>query len=69
MAAGFILPDLGRPERAYRVPISGQHYSPLVWDVFVITTYLTIAGIDLWLITRKQESERALMIARSCRYL
>jgi len=62
VAASFVLPDLGHPERAYRILISGQLYSPLVWDVVVITTYLTIACIDLWLLSRPHESDRALTV-------
>ncbi len=62
VAAAFILPDLGHPERAYRVLISGQFYSPLVWDFIIIATYLVIALVDLWLMTRPRESERALTV-------
>jgi molybdopterin-containing oxidoreductase family membrane subunit len=62
LAAGFILPDLGRPERVLNVVTSGQFFSPLVWDVGVITVYLAIAVVDLWLMTRPRESERALTV-------
>ncbi len=62
VAALFVLPDLGHPERVYRIVISGQFYSPLVWDVIVITTYLVIAGVDLWLLTRPRESRSALTV-------
>ena len=62
VAALFVLPDLGHPERVYRIVISGQFYSPLVWDVIVITTYLVIAAVDLWLLTRPRESQSALTI-------
>lgn len=62
LAALFVIPDLGRPDRVYNLVTSGQFYSPLVWDVFVIVTYLVIAGVDLWLLTRPRESGRALTI-------
>lgn len=62
VAALFVLPDLGHPERVYRIIISGQFYSPLVWDVIVITTYLVIAVVDLWLLTRPRESQSALTV-------
>jgi molybdopterin-containing oxidoreductase family membrane subunit len=62
VAALFILPDLGHPERAYRVLISGQSYSPLVWDVVVIVAFLAIAGVDLWLLTRPRVRESALTV-------
>ena len=62
LAAGFIIPDLGRPDRVLNVITSGQFFSPLVWDVGVITAYLGIALVDLWLMTRPRESERALTV-------
>jgi molybdopterin-containing oxidoreductase family membrane subunit len=34
--------------------------SPLVWDVLVISVYLTIAGVDLWLLTRPEPRPRVL---------
>lgn len=62
LAASFILPDLGHPERIINILTSGQFRSPLLWDIGVITIYLSIAVIDLWLLTRPQESERAMRI-------
>ncbi len=62
VAALFVLPDLGHPERAYRLATSGQFFSPLVWDVVVIFTYLIIAGVDWWLLTRPRESQTALTV-------
>jgi molybdopterin-containing oxidoreductase family membrane subunit len=62
VAALFVLPDLGHPERAYRVVTSGQFFSPLVWDVFVIATYLGIAALYWWLLTRRRENQTALTV-------
>jgi molybdopterin-containing oxidoreductase family membrane subunit len=62
LAAGFILPDLGHPERILNVLTSGQFFSPLVWDVIAIAIYLAIAIVDLWLLSRPRESEKALNV-------
>jgi molybdopterin-containing oxidoreductase family membrane subunit len=62
VAALFVLPDLGHPERVYRIVISGQFYSPLVWDVIVIVAFLAIAGVDLWLLTRPRVRESAVTV-------
>ncbi|BDG60556.1 NrfD/PsrC family molybdoenzyme membrane anchor subunit [Caldinitratiruptor microaerophilus] len=62
LAALMILPDLGRPDRVLRVLVSARWSSPLVWDVYIILTYLTISLVDLWLLTRPHEDERAVSI-------
>jgi molybdopterin-containing oxidoreductase family membrane subunit len=51
-AAVSILPDLGRPQAAWRLLFQPHLTSPLVWDVAVIAIYLSIAAIDLWIMTR-----------------
>jgi molybdopterin-containing oxidoreductase family membrane subunit len=53
-AAGTILPDLGRPELAWKMLVQPHWTSPLVWDMFVIATYLAIAVADLYLLTRRE---------------
>lgn len=53
-AAVSILPDLGRPQAAWRLLVQPHLTSPLVWDVAVITIYLSIAAIDLWIMTRPE---------------
>ena len=61
-AAGTILPDLGRPQMAWKMMIQPHFTSPLVWDMAVLTLYLTIGLIDLWIITRVPIPHRALRI-------
>lgn len=51
-AAISILPDLGRPQFVWRMIRQPHWTSPLIWDVIIITVYLTIAGIDLYILTR-----------------
>ncbi|NMC72151.1 MAG: polysulfide reductase NrfD [Myxococcales bacterium] len=51
-AALSILPDLGRPQFVWRMLRQPHWTSPLIWDVIIITVYLTIAGLDLYVLTR-----------------
>lgn len=51
-AAISILPDLGRPQLVWKMLRQPHWTSPLVWDVLIITVYLSIAAIDLWILTR-----------------
>ncbi len=43
LATVFVLLDLGRPDRVHHLLLYGRLGSPLVWDVVVITIYLTIS--------------------------
>ena len=48
---GAVMPivDLGRPDRIYNLIIHGRMQSPVIWDLFAITTYLTGSLIYLYL--------------------
>lgn len=59
-AAASLLPDIGRPQLIWKMIVQGNITSPLVWDMVVITAYLTIAGIDLWILTRPEPRPKAL---------
>ncbi|HSK25211.1 MAG TPA: NrfD/PsrC family molybdoenzyme membrane anchor subunit [Egicoccus sp.] len=61
-AAVSIVPDLGRPQMAWQMLVSPQPTSPLVWDMGVITIYLTIAAVDLWILTRPRPMPKALRV-------
>ena len=64
VAAGLsILPDLGRPEQVWQMLTSPNLMSPLIWDVVVISAYLGIAVVDLWILTRPRPMPRALKVA------
>ncbi len=49
VGALFPLIDLGRPDRLLHVFLYGRWQSPLLWDVFAITTYLTGSMLYLYL--------------------
>ncbi len=43
LAGLIIVMDMGRPDRLLNVFIHGRFASPILWDVTVVTTYLTIS--------------------------
>ncbi|NCA85460.1 MAG: polysulfide reductase [Clostridia bacterium] len=49
MAAASIVIDMGRPDRLQNILIHGRIQSPIVWDFFVVNTYLVISIILLYL--------------------
>ncbi len=51
-AAISIVPDLGRPQFVWRMIRQPHWTSPLIWDVIIIAVYLTIAALDLYILTR-----------------
>lgn len=59
-AAISILPDLGRPQMVWRMLRQPHWTSPLIWDVIIIGVYLTIAAIDLYILTRPKPRPSAL---------
>lgn len=52
LAALFILPDLGRPERLLNLFLYGHWTSPMIWDVTIILVYLALSLVYLWLYLR-----------------
>ena len=48
-ASLFIFADMGRPERALNILLFGRWESPLVWDVYGLTTYLAGSMVYLYL--------------------
>jgi molybdopterin-containing oxidoreductase family membrane subunit len=47
IGAAMIIVDMGRPDRLHHIPEFGRVQSPILWDVFSISTYL--AGSILYL--------------------
>ena len=48
IGAGFIVMDMGRPERFFNVYFFGRWQSPIMWDVMAVTTYLTASVLYLY---------------------
>ena len=49
LAGIIIIFDMGRPERLLNVFIHGRFASPILWDVTVVTTYLAISVLLIYL--------------------
>lgn len=50
MVAGLIIiTDMGRPDRLHHVFMYGRVQSPIVWDIAVVVTYVTISLLLLYL--------------------
>ncbi len=47
-AGAMILPDMGRVERVFNVFLHPNWRSPLVWDVIVISTYLVLTFLSVY---------------------
>ncbi|MFA4965306.1 MAG: NrfD/PsrC family molybdoenzyme membrane anchor subunit [Thermoleophilia bacterium] len=53
MVAGlFLLPDIGRPDRAWHLLRYPHFTSPLIWDLTIVTLYLLISVTYVWVYTR-----------------
>ncbi|MCE4563588.1 polysulfide reductase NrfD [Maribellus sp. CM-23] len=49
LAGIIIVTDMGRPDRFLNVFLHGRFASPIIWDVTVVTTYLTISVLLYYL--------------------
>ena len=49
MAGITIILDMGRPDRLYNLFIHGRLQSPITWDVVIITTYIAMSLLLLYL--------------------
>jgi Ni/Fe-hydrogenase subunit HybB-like protein len=49
MAGVTIVLDMGRPDRLYNIFIYGRLQSPIAWDVVIITTYIVISTLILYI--------------------
>lgn len=47
-AAAMILPDMGRVDRLYNLFLHPNFRSPLIWDVIVITSYMTLTFLSVY---------------------
>ena len=65
VAGIFIMVDIGSPFRVLNLILHSQFKSPLMWDVIVITLYLCINIIYLYLMTRTNQNKKILKIMSS----
>lgn len=65
VAGAFIMIDIGSPFRVLNLILHSQFKSPLMWDVCIITLYLSINIIYLYLMTRPKQNKKMLKIMSS----
>jgi molybdopterin-containing oxidoreductase family membrane subunit len=54
LAALFLLPDIGRPERLWHLFRYPNLTSPMVWDITIVTVYFVLSAAYVWLYTRAE---------------
>lgn len=52
LAALFLLPDIGRPERVWHLFAYPNLTSPMIWDIAIVTVYFTLSALYTWLYAR-----------------
>lgn len=52
LAATFILPDLGRPDRILNILFHANLTSPMIWDIAIVFVYMGMSLTYVWLYTR-----------------
>ncbi len=52
LAALFLLPDIGRPERLWHLFRYPNLTSPMVWDITIVTVYFALSATYVWLYVR-----------------
>ena len=63
LAATFILPDLGRPERILNIPLYFNPTSPMIWDISIVMVYMTMSAFYVWLYARADLARRGSWLA------
>ena len=63
LAATFILPDLGRPERVINILLYFNPTSPMVWDIAIVTVYAAMSAFYVWLYARADLARRGSWLA------
>ncbi len=63
IAALLLLPDIGRPDRAWHLLRYAHLTSPLIWDLTIVTVYLLISATYVWVYTRADLAARGSRLA------
>jgi molybdopterin-containing oxidoreductase family membrane subunit len=63
LAATFILPDLGRPERILNIPLYFNLTSPMIWDIAIVMIYMAMSAFYVWLYARADLARRGAWLA------
>jgi len=63
LAATFILPDLGRPERMLNILLFANPTSPMIWDITIVVVYMAMSAFYVWLYARADFARRGSWLA------
>jgi len=63
IAALLLLPDIGRPDRAWHLLRYAHVTSPLIWDLTIVTVYFAISATYVWVYTRSDLAQRGSRLA------
>jgi len=63
LAATFILPDLGRPERIVNILLYFNPTSPMIWDIAIVFVYMAMSAFYVWLYCRADLARRGSWLA------
>lgn len=63
LAAIFILPDLGRPERMLNILLHPNLTSPMIWDIAIVMAYMAMSAFYVWLYARADLARRGSPLA------
>jgi molybdopterin-containing oxidoreductase family membrane subunit len=63
LAAMFILPDLGRPERLLNIALYANITSPMIWDIAIVMAYMAMSAFYVWLYARADLARRGSWLA------
>lgn len=63
LAATFILPDLGRPERILNIVLYFNPTSPMIWDITIVMVYMALSATYVWLYMRADLARRGSWLA------
>ena len=69
IAALLLLPDIGRPDRAWHLLRYAHLTSPLIWDLTIVTVYFLISATYVWVYTRADLAARGSRLALGHRHL
>jgi dimethyl sulfoxide reductase membrane subunit len=56
LAALFLVPDMGRPDRIWHLFRYPHFTSPLIWDITIVTIYFIISLVYVWVYTRRDNA-------------
>jgi molybdopterin-containing oxidoreductase family membrane subunit len=63
LAAVFIVPDLGRPERILALFLYPNLMSPMIWDIAIVIVYMGLSCFYVWLYARADFARRGSWLA------